>query len=696
MGNSGTKVPLKTISAIIYDKTGTPLLELPIITLQSPHSIFRQMEKQDIGKDIIQIWKRKRKKEDTFPILKEILEYIRSNHKNHTGYQQLGDLINMWLFTSNGFKLIPNDPKSNKPWNLHEYNTNLGNLYITEKLADDVPEFNFSGEWVDLTTLERKDRFISSIMMNKDDFYDDPISKKSISIFRKYVPYVLISDSPKIKNDEQAAKQYLRQQADPTVEKIVKAIPVSPPQVSVSYYIQAMDKVLKGDKNQPYGNEYTPYRIWQAILNSDKKDMIMQHLDESIKQFVEQTVATLDALANKVPVDPNGSRLDYKKAIAKKLNEYEKDNMVFAKLRKALVKTCIYNAIGMDSTISDPNVLDAIQQVCDATNRITGVLCKPHFANDQKVGIGGFAYKINTQGKFQFPGQGSFRIFGKIDPPTYDLSSILNYLSDWAKDTQQGITIKYKDSGIERYYPNVWKFKNKGDEYYYLPQTTQPNINLLNILPYCRELLGRLNISEYNIDISILLSYKSEEAAKKAAERMINQEYIKIPGAFFLYINGEFKYGNINTQQTPEWKDYFFQQYFFDKGKHYLRFTNNSSTEDIEIGLDLANNKFIIASKQSSQATNSDIVKDVVKDLNELMDSEILKNNIQFQGIMKEILNQFNADEGTVNLAEIQNILNNSGLDPYTIISIEATLRLDEFNQEQKSDCIIPLKISFK
>ena len=78
------------------------------------------------------------------------------------------------------------------------------------------------------------------------------------------------------------------------------------------------------------------------------------------------------------------------------------------------------------------------------------------------------------------------------------------------------------------------------------------------------------------------------------------------------------------------------------------------------------------------------------------MDGEILKNNAQFQGIMKEILNQFNANDGTANLVEIQNILNNSGLDPYTITSIEVTLRLNELNQEQKLDCIIPLKISFK
>lgn len=698
MGKEDTNVPLKTISAIIYDK-GKPVLELPIITFQSPHSILRQMEKQNIGMDVVQLWKQKTKPEDTYPVLTNILNYIRNNKKGLPGYQHLGDVIKMWLFTSNGFKLIPNDPKNNKPWNLHEYSTNLGNLYITEKLADDVPEFNFSGEWVDLTTVERQDRFISSIMMNKDDFYDDPVSKKSISIFRKYVPYVLISDSPKIKNDEQAAKQYLRQQADPTVEKIVKAIPVSSPQVSVSTYIQAMDKILKGDKNQPYGNEYTPYRIWQAILSSDKKDMIMQHLDGPVKQFVEQTVAALDALANQVPVDPNGSKLDYKKAVAKKLNEYEKDNMVFAKLRKALVKTCMYNAVGIDSNtnpLSDPNVLNAIQQVCDATNKITGVLCKPHFANDQKVGIAGFAYKVNTQGKFQFPGQGSFRIFGKIDPPTYNLNIILDYMSEWAKDATKGITVIEQETGRKIEYPNIWRFNNKWDENYYLSDSTQSNISLENILPYCQELLARLGMDEYNIDTSVLLACKSEGAAKKAAERMINQEYIKTPGAFILNINGEFKYGNINTQQTPEWKDYFFEQYFFDKGKHYLRFTNNNSTQDIEIGLDLANNKFSIASKQSSQVAKSDIVNDVVKELNEALDSEIFKGNLQFQGIIKEILNHFNIDEGIANLVEIQNILNTSGLDPITITMIESTLRLDEFNQEQKSDCIIPLKISFK
>ena len=80
--------------------------------------------------DVVQLWKQKTTPEDTYPVLTKILNYIRNNKQGLPGYQHLGDVINMWLFTSNGFKLIPNDAKNNKPWNLHEYSTNLGNLYI--------------------------------------------------------------------------------------------------------------------------------------------------------------------------------------------------------------------------------------------------------------------------------------------------------------------------------------------------------------------------------------------------------------------------------------------------------------------------------------------------------------------------------------------------------------------------------------
>jgi hypothetical protein len=50
--------------------------------------------------------------------------------------------------------------------------------------------------------------------MNKTDVFTDTQSRKTFSIFKPYTPYVFISDSPKITNDEQAAKRYLQQQAD--------------------------------------------------------------------------------------------------------------------------------------------------------------------------------------------------------------------------------------------------------------------------------------------------------------------------------------------------------------------------------------------------------------------------------------------------------------------------------------------------
>ena len=67
-----------------------------------------------------------------------------------------------------------------------------------------------------------------------------------------------------------------------SLEKIVKAVPVVPPEVSVSRYLYGMSEVLKGSKTQPYGNAFTPYRIWTAILKAPDsvKNAIMAPLDQ--------------------------------------------------------------------------------------------------------------------------------------------------------------------------------------------------------------------------------------------------------------------------------------------------------------------------------------------------------------------------------------------------------------------------------
>jgi hypothetical protein len=68
----------------------------------------------------------------------------------------------MWLFTSNGVKVLPEN------WNLHSNTTNLGNFYVKQRFSDNG-DYNFQGDWVDLDKVQRSDRFISSIMMNNSE-----------------------------------------------------------------------------------------------------------------------------------------------------------------------------------------------------------------------------------------------------------------------------------------------------------------------------------------------------------------------------------------------------------------------------------------------------------------------------------------------------------------------------------------------
>ena len=147
----------------------------------------------------------------------------------------------MWLFTSNGVKMLP------EGWNLHRDTTNLGNFYIKQRFSDNG-DYNFQGDWVELADIERPDRFISSIMMNNSDQHTPKGSSKIVKTFRPYVPYVLISDDPTITTDEAAAKRYLAQQADPTLEKTVKLVPVVPPETSVTSYIESMYNIYVVDK----------------------------------------------------------------------------------------------------------------------------------------------------------------------------------------------------------------------------------------------------------------------------------------------------------------------------------------------------------------------------------------------------------------------------------------------------------------
>ena len=710
MGKKDEDIPRKTLSAIIYDKYGNAILEIPMVVLQSPHSIFIEMRNKGIGQDITNLWKfDKKNNKETLQCLTNIHNHIQKNHASDPGYKSLGDLIKLWLFTNNGFKLLPDN------WNLHNNTNNLGNFYIINRISDNET-YNFKGDWVNLEDVQRSDRFISDIMMNNSEQYMPKNSNKIIKIFRPYTPYVLISDDPKINNNELAAKRYLAQQSDPTLEKTVKLIPVVPPQTSVTSYIESMYDIIHGRvKYAPYGkyNKYPSYRILDAILKSPNANKIMSELGADTKNFITEWVGKLNKVKNDNPIKDGETKLQYKKRLAslqnKLLNTFIAEGKhhgpVYEKLRSALVSMCMFESPVSGET-KRTDILQMIEEACKQEN-ITGILCKPQFDNDQKgQEIGGFAYKIKTENKYRFPGNGSFRIFGKIDTPTYDLSSILPEIEKWAKDATLGAYVDPKTGKKVIKPDNVWSFINDDAYNYYLPKNHKPKINAKTIIGKLNSLLARLNINEQNIDISELESCNTEAEALQKATDLINKKYLETDGAFIITdINGNFKYGSIFSENTPEFKNYKYKSIQSISGGYVITFMNleNNMEEQIEIGLDSKENMFLVKPKiQEITSTPSILnVGELKQEIQNKFNNSLLSNKPKYVSFMEKVLSYFNEETNTVDVDKINFELVNSGIDnPIVNKQITRLLQLDRLKnleEEQKQDlCINPIKIRFK
>lgn len=703
-------VPQKHLSAIFYDKSGNPILEVPIITFQAPHSIFHELQRLGMASDLTDIWFNKgNQPKAELNALQKIIARINSNYSHLQGFTKLRDVLTMWLFTSNGFKILPEDFSLGT----NKYSNNIGNLYITHRVSDKIADHDFTAEWVDLEKLQRKDRFISSIMMNNVKRRKDPISGKVVDIFRPYVPYVFISDDPTITNDTAAAERYLAQQGDINLPKTVKVIPVVPPEISVGSYLEAMSRVLhEGSKNEPYGNKFTPYRIWKAILQSEEiRPQVLSKISKTRQQFVIEIIKQLDNVVDTTPIRKDETDLAYKERLAAEQNKILEsftgkgdDQMPVAnKLRKLLVETCYYTPFASDVR-GNKDVVKLIEAACTAAN-ITGVLCKPHFVADQGgKAIAGFGYKVRVQDavhqKYTFPGQGSFRIFGKIDSPTYDLTGLLPIMQTWAQSAHLGKTVKNSKTGEEKHYPNMWEFTDDDGDKFYTGQLVTPNVNLTPLIQKGKDLLGKLGISTYNIDISELGNCTSESDAWSKILDQIHAQYVSNFGAFIVRDpSGNYHYGNIISEQTPEFKHFKIKNFEIRQGRnigHFIDLSTNTPHE-IEIELDLANNAFSVMPLMVSDEKPDVNITKIKDDIRTSWQNSVLGKNPKYDQLFANILECYNEETNSVDVDKIEDLLQQAELRPLTLQSIRRTLLLEELSEQSSQNvCINPKTIFFK
>ena len=715
----------KQIAAIIY-KNGKPILELPAIDLQAPHSIFAAMCKKGICSDITSKWTQQ--EGQTYNDLITIIEYLKNTYRNRPGYQHLRKYLELYTFDSNGFQRITNSQGST--WNLHKYCANKGNFYITKRISDNG-EFDFVGKWVELEKTERADRFISPILMNNEDYYYDSVNDKTIPIFRKYTPYVFISDDPSINTVQDAAEQYLKQQANPREEKRVKAVPVIPPEGTVTQYIQAMRKVISKESTaERIGNRYSAYRIWNYILDPTKNSepftyenstypsraaFVMSQLRDDMRQDVLKYVNILNQIAQQNPIQSGESKLDYKVRLASLQNSVLKSETndvagaprVYERLRAALVACCNFQPVGDTDTVKNA-ILDTIQQLCDE-GKCTGILYKPGFDKDQEgVSIGGFAYRVKTDGPYNFPGAGSYRIFGKNDPPTYQISSLFDNIDRWV-------------SNITPVNSNQRRFKGKDAWTFYLqeydPQANvTPKLNLTNVRQYYNNLLVRLGMNQYNMDESVLENCASEAEALEKVDAIISNAFVsQNPGTFFIkdVRTGKYRYSRL-SEYLPEYADYRFQRGAYSNDGTYLISMFNGTTgneQTIEIEL-TDNNSFQIRPKQEPQTNSqssslnlSELKQQVLEKFNS---SKLLSGNQTIRDLIDNMLLQIDEINNTINLPAIEQLLATSNLSKMQLRTIENWFNLEQIRTQQITEqtldtsddqnqdpCINPITISF-
>lgn len=700
----------KYLSAIICDDTGTPILELPVMSIQSPHSILRAMRDKGIASDLTELWTFGEKSEgQTEKELNAIRDRIAEKYSGYKGYENLSDLITLWLFTSNGFKLLP------EGWNLSSNCPNLGNFFITQRTSDNYEKHNFRGEWVDMTTNKERARFTSSIMMNKSNTYADPVTGNPIPIFRPYTPYVLISDSPDITTNEEAARRYLAQQADSRLEKIVKAVPAVPPQVSVRAYIENIHKAItKSDNYEPFGNKFTAYRIWEAIINSPYAQQIMVELSQEKRDFVISTIQELATIRQNNPQKPGETNLAYKERLANltkvvlNRNTGNEGNVskVFSRLRSLLKETCIFNPLRdpKDYTTND-EIINLIEAACSEYG-ITGVMCHPKLVkSDASNVVGGFAVLVETdRDGYSFPGHGSFRNFGKIDLPTFDISSLLNdgIIKSWIKDSVKGKTYTDRQTGNVITLPNVWEFMDKSDEDFYLLEETERKINLEDPIKFGQELLAKLGITDYNIDVSELVDCVSEDEAREIIQNRIHEKYLEIPGAFLVTINGVTKYGNIISERTQKYETYIFDSIKLEGSKYLATFIDMVTSEPVEIPIELDSNSnaFKIMPTDIENTANNEtsiniaqLKQDIIDDFNRSR----FKDNPAFVELMSIILSRYDEVNNVVDVEAIREDLKKAKLSTLQEKILISSLKLDLLeNQNSLDSCVTPIKIYFK
>ena len=429
------KLPTKYIAAIIYNKNGEAVLEIPLYTLENWATYYNNVINPGSKVEA-------NKTEDINSVYKECIQQLKNNPDNPK-YIKLKQLIKLWRYMGNNvFSLSPEDAED-----FLNTRSNSG-PYI--KNADISNEGNFGtykSELHELRDILQYSQFVSSDVFVSTD-------KNNTKIKPGY-PFILMSDNLTLSKEE-LYDAFV--QNNNSVTLVYVTLPGLEPEMYIDYLVKVSKKEL--DFNSQLGTETTNIKLLYYLLKQYSE--YIEKVDGLTLTSTKELFAEIKDIYNKYWSE-NGGRISDESDIISLLRASVNEStqpQLFKYGKKSTVKTVVTRAL--------IDVIGKIQEAIpdkynDFVSNLDNIFPFGIFVNAklEKSSEATTLRKVNTDGnyniKISVDGISTvelpLRVFGKVDTPQdlIDTSKFLDIFDKFTNDDLSQINKYHSTEATSRY-----------------------------------------------------------------------------------------------------------------------------------------------------------------------------------------------------------------------------------------------------
>lgn len=404
------------------------ILELPLLSLPSPLTLMKAKGFEEI-KNIYNSIEVSNPSLTSHQKYKALLETLIGSSNVH-GSEEFVKFLRVWNFTQNGAFFI-NDSE----WTIAKDLQSQGPSVINRIKGNDyeVDGYTYDGEWIELNSMSQQPgRNVSQIMISPRGTYTHGDSKV-VSIAKPGHPFVLVTDDITLKGEE-LKNYYYNQLINPTIEKKVKLVYVTPPKASFGEYFNNLRTIItKKGTPRSIGNDFTPYRILNILMRQPE----FENSDLNyLKSSYDDILKIVDKLSN---VDDVKEQL---KILNEAVDVKGMNVSINAQqaLQNYLFRMVYPGAFGGD-VVFKPDNLQSIENIMKA-NKISGVFYNVRYDKNSKDTTMIDAVTTDKYSIDDIP----FMINGKIDSSSFygDIVGLLDTII--GKIKVDGISTRSSDN----------------------------------------------------------------------------------------------------------------------------------------------------------------------------------------------------------------------------------------------------------